>query len=35
MVYETRYSDSLTRYGIKGQKWGRQTVSESGWYADR
>ena len=22
MVYETRYSDSLTHYGIKGQKWG-------------
>ena len=22
MVYETRYSDSLTHHGIKGQKWG-------------
>ena len=22
MVYETRYTDSLTHYGIKGQKWG-------------
>ena len=22
MVYETRYSDSLTHYGVKGQKWG-------------
>jgi hypothetical protein len=22
MVYETRHSDSLTHYGIKGQKWG-------------